>query len=154
MTQEAPQILAAGGILQRKAEGGVEIAVIHRPVRNDWGLPKGKAHAGEALETAALREVLEETACQSRIVRFVGKSEYPFRGRMKSVSFWLMELTDEHPFHANEEIDRLTWLSPREALEKLDYAQERELVKKAFQLSQGAEKTNISRKGRQEHKEK
>jgi 8-oxo-dGTP diphosphatase len=134
MTEPASHILAAGGILQRKAGRNVEIAVIHRPGRNDWGLPKGKAHPGEALETAALREVLEETACQSRIVRFAGKSEYPFRGRMKSVSFWLMELTDEHPFHANEEIDQLVWLPPREAMKKLDYAQERDLVKKTYQL--------------------
>ncbi len=108
--------------------------MIHRPSHNDWGLPKGKLNPGEGLETAALREVLEETGCQSLIVRFVGKSEYPYRGRMKSVSFWLMELVEEHPFHPNDEIDAVEWLSPRDALRKLDYAQERDLVKKAFHL--------------------
>jgi 8-oxo-dGTP diphosphatase len=133
MTQASP-IVAAGGILQRKSGTDVEIAVIHRPGHNDWGLPKGKVNPGEGLETAALREVLEETACQSSIVHFVGKSEYLFRGRMKTVSFWLMELVEEHPFHPNDEIDALAWLSPRDALQRLDYAQERELVKKAFHL--------------------
>ncbi len=132
MTEQPLFVLAAGGILQRRNEDAVEIAVIHRPGHNDWGLPKGKLIPGEGLETAALREVLEETGCQSRIVRFVGKSEYPYRGRMKSVSFWLMELVEEHPFHPNDEIDALEWLSPRDALLRLDYAQERELVKKAF----------------------
>jgi ADP-ribose pyrophosphatase YjhB (NUDIX family) len=134
MAQPSSHIIAAGGILQRKTGTGVEIVLVHRPSHNDWALPKGKLNAGEALETAALREVLEETACQSSIVRLVGKSEYPFRGRMKSVSFWLMELVEEHAFQPNDEIDALTWLSPREALQKLDYAQERELVKKAFHL--------------------
>lgn len=132
MTEQPPFVLAAGGILQRRNGDAVEIAVIHRPGHNDWGLPKGKLNPGEGLETAALREVLEETACQSRIVRFIGKSEYPYRGRMKSVSFWLMELVEEHPFHPNDEIDALEWLSPRDALLRLDYAQERELIKKAF----------------------
>jgi 8-oxo-dGTP diphosphatase len=131
---QASRILAAGGILQRRVGTDVEIAVIHRPSHNDWGLPKGKVNPGEALETAALREVLEETACQASIVRFVGKSEYPFRGRMKSVSFWLMELVEEHTFQPNDEIDAVGWLSPRDALQKLDYAQERELVKQAFHL--------------------
>jgi 8-oxo-dGTP diphosphatase len=134
MAQTPSHIVAAGGILQRKAGTGVEIVLVHRPSHNDWGLPKGKLNAGEPLETAALREVLEETACQSSIVRFVGKSEYPFRGRMKSVSFWLMELVEEHPFVPNDEIDVLAWLPPRDALKRLDYAQERELVKKAFNL--------------------
>ncbi len=134
MAQIASLVLAAGGILQRKGGSGVEIAVVHRPGHNDWGLPKGKVNPGEGLETAALREVLEETACQSRIVRFVGKSEYPYRGRMKSVSFWLMELVEALPFHPNDEIDVLAWLLPRDALLKLDYAQERDLVKKAFRL--------------------
>jgi len=134
MAETRSHIFAAGGILQRKAGSGVEIALVHRPSHDDWGLPKGKLNSGEVLETAALREVLEETACQSRIVRFVGKSEYPYRGRMKSVSFWLMELVEEHPFTPNEEIDALAWSSPRDALKRLDYAQERELVKKAFRL--------------------
>ena len=127
-------IRAAGGILQRNRGNGVEIAVIHRPGHHDWGLPKGKLNPGEGLETAALREVFEETGCQSSIVRFVGKSEYLYRGRMKSVSFWLMELVEEHVFLPNDEIDALAWLSPRDALLKLDYAQERDLVKKAFHL--------------------
>ncbi len=134
MTEQSSLVLAAGGILQRGGGSGVEIAVVHRPGHNDWGLPKGKLNPGEGLETAALREVLEETGCQSRIVRLVGKSEYPYRGRMKSVSFWLMELVEEHPFHPNDEIDALAWLSPRDALVKLDYAQERDLVKRAFHL--------------------
>lgn len=133
VSQTPARVLAAGGILQR-GKGSTTIVVVHRPSHNDWGLPKGKLNPGEALETAALREVLEETACQSRIVSFVGKTEYPYRGRLKSVSFWLMELVEEHPFHPNEEIDALAWLPPAEALERLDYPQERDLVRKVFHL--------------------
>lgn len=127
-------VFAAGGILQRVTGSGTEIVVVHRPTHHDWGLPKGKLNPGEALETAALREVLEETGCQSRIVKFVGKTEYPYRGRLKSVSFWLMELVEEHPFRPNDEIDELAWLPPAGAFQRLDYPQERELVRKVFRL--------------------
>jgi 8-oxo-dGTP diphosphatase len=98
----------------------------------DWALPKGRVKRGEALEAAALREVLEEAACRASIVRNIGTTEYLFRGRKKSVTFWLMDLVEKLPFAPNREIDALAWLTPEMALRQMDYAQERELVKLAF----------------------
>jgi 8-oxo-dGTP diphosphatase len=99
---------------------------------SDWALPKGKVNRGEAPESAALREVMEEAACRAAIVRELGTTEYLFRGRRKSVTFWLMDLVEELPFTPNPEIDAISWQTPEEALRQMDYAQERELVKQAF----------------------
>lgn len=125
-------ILAAGGILTRTGARDKEIALVHRPKYDDWGLPKGKLWPGESLEQAALREVLEETGCEARLVRFIGTTNYPVRGRPKVVSFWLMETVTEQPFIPGKEIDRLIWLPPPEAVSRMDHAQEQELVRAAL----------------------
>ena len=40
-------IEAAGGVVWRPADRGVELAVVHRPKYDDWSLPKGKLLSGE-----------------------------------------------------------------------------------------------------------
>jgi 8-oxo-dGTP pyrophosphatase MutT (NUDIX family) len=125
-------IHAAGGIVRRATPEGVRIVLVHRPMYRDWALPKGKVNRGEAPESAAIREVMEEAACRAAIVRELGTTEYLFRGRRKSVTFWLMDLVEELPFTPNPEIDAISWQTPEEALRLMDYAQERELVKQAF----------------------
>jgi 8-oxo-dGTP diphosphatase len=129
------EIRAAGGIVRRRSPEGVELVIVHRPTYRDWALPKGRLNAGETPEAAALREVMEEAACRASIVRPLGTSRYQFRGRRKIVMFWLMDVVEEFPFTPNPEIDALLWVSPEEALRRLDYAQDRALVKEAFSLT-------------------
>ncbi len=54
---------AAGGVLWRRAAGGlgVEVALVHRPKYDDWSVPKGKLLPDEHPLVGALREVVEET---------------------------------------------------------------------------------------------
>ncbi len=60
MDPEEAEVKAAGGVVWRRGAGGIEVAVCHRPHREDWSLPKGKLDPGETWEEAALREVEEE----------------------------------------------------------------------------------------------
>lgn len=125
----AAVIEAAGGILWRRADGGpAELAVIHRPRHQDWSLPKGKRDRGESWQETALREVLEETACRAEIERFAGGTIYTVKGRPKVVLFWHMAVTEEGSFEPNDEVDQVVWLTPVAALERLDYATERQLL--------------------------
>ena len=96
--------------------GGVlEIAVVHRPVHQDWSFPKGKLEEGETFEVAALREVREETGMTCRLVRFIGHTEYVDRkGRPKAVAYWVMA-AEEGSFTPNDEVDELRWLTLDEA---------------------------------------
>jgi 8-oxo-dGTP diphosphatase len=123
-------VRAAGGLVLRHAEDGVwEVAVVHRPRREDWSLPKGKLDPGEAPEAGALREVEEETGLRCRLVRFAGYTEYTDRrGRPKIVAYWVMEVIDEGTFSAHAEVDELRWFEIPQALEMLTYSRDQDLV--------------------------
>jgi 8-oxo-dGTP diphosphatase len=108
--------------------GRVEVAVIHRPGRDDWSLPKGKLDRGESYEDCALREVLEETGYRCRLVSFVGFTEYrDRRGRPKVVGYWVMEVLDGE-FAVCDEVDALQWLELDQAADALTYERDRELL--------------------------
>jgi 8-oxo-dGTP pyrophosphatase MutT (NUDIX family) len=132
MTAELPSptdvVQAAGGLVVRRHDGMLEIVVVHRPVHDDWSFPKGKLEEGETFETAALREVWEETGMTCRLLRFIGHTEYVDRkGRPKAVAYWIMGAEGGF-FTPNEEVDELRWLSLENATRLLSYPRDRELI--------------------------
>jgi 8-oxo-dGTP diphosphatase len=122
-------VRAAGGILLRPAGAGrFEVALVHRPDRGDWSLPKGKLDPGESYEDCALREVLEETGYRCRLLDFVGFTEYrDRRNRQKVVGYWIMEVL-EGEFATSSEVDSLQWLELDAAARVLTYERDRELL--------------------------
>ena len=132
MTAELPSptdvVHAAGGLVIRRHEDVLEVAVVHRPVHHDWSFPKGKLEEGESYEDAALREVREETGLVCRILRFIGHTEYVDRkGRPKAVAYWVMT-AEAGSFRPNGEVDELRWVSLAEAEFLLSYPRDRELA--------------------------
>jgi 8-oxo-dGTP diphosphatase len=132
MTAELPPqtdvVQAAGGLVVRRQNQRLEIAIVHRPVQHDWSFPKGKLEAGETFEIAALREVREETGMTCDLLRFIGHTEYVDRkGRPKAVAYWIMAAEDGS-FSPNDEVDELRWLSLDEATRLLSYPRDQELV--------------------------
>ena len=109
-------IEAAGGVLWRPASGGagIEVALVHRPKYDDWSIPKGKLTAGEHPVLGALREVEEETGHTAEPGRPLGEIHYLKDGMPKRVRYWAMRLTGG-AFEANDEVDQMMWLPPREA---------------------------------------
>jgi 8-oxo-dGTP diphosphatase len=121
----AEPVRAAGGIIRR----GGELAVVHRARYDDWTLPKGKAEAAETDEECALREVEEETGFRCAVVREVGVTRYTdARGRPKTVRFFELRVVTGD-FAPNDEVDDLLWLAAGDALARLTYDGERELVR-------------------------
>lgn len=125
---EPAVIQAAGGLVWR----GGRLAVIHRPKRRDWSLPKGKLESGETFPDAAVREVAEETGCRARLGDFAGYTLYRVKRRRKLVLFWHMFVAGSCRFEPNGEVDRLEWLRPSEAIARLDHEVERRLVRSAL----------------------
>ena len=121
-------VRAAGGLVVRRQSGRLQIAVVHRPVHQDWSYPKGKLEEGETFEDAAQREVLEETGLICRLLRFVGHTDYIDRkGRPKVVAYWVMA-AEAGTFSPNEEVDELRWVDVEGAGLLLSYERDRELL--------------------------
>lgn len=127
-TSSTELVRAAGGLVVRRASGQLQIALVHRPVHQDWSYPKGKLEEGETFEDAAQREVLEETGLVCRLLRFIGHTEYMDRkGRPKVVAYWVMAV-EAGTFMVNEEVDELRWVEAATAGDMLSYERDRELL--------------------------
>jgi broad specificity phosphatase PhoE/8-oxo-dGTP pyrophosphatase MutT (NUDIX family) len=123
-------IQAAGGLVFREnSKGKLKILVAHRPRYDDWGLPKGKADKGETPEETAVREVLEETGFHCRVIAPLGTTRYRINSGIKEVHWFAMRpLPDSPGFERNKEVDRIKWISRKEAKALLDYENDRGLV--------------------------
>ena len=128
-------VRAAGGVLHRPGRDGVEICVVHRPRYQDWSLPKGKLEAGEHALAGAVREVFEETGWHGRPQLRLRLVEYLLPdGTPKTVEFWLMAATDGDAVVDTDEVDRLEWLPPATALDRLTYPDDRALIEQVAAL--------------------
>lgn len=124
------QTVRAGGgvVIQPRADGAPEVALVHRPRYDDWSLPKGKLDPGESELEGALREVAEETGLVCRPGRFIGRIGYlDGRGRPKTVAYWTM-VPVAGGFKRGSEVDELRWLTVPEALAKLTYDRDRSVL--------------------------
>ena len=121
-------IRAAGGVVTRQGDDGLEVLVVHRPRYGDWSLPKGKALRGERDETCALREVEEETGLRCELGDELATTRYrDIRGRAKRVRYWLMKpIAGELAFR--NEVDDGRWLSLEDARRLLSYARDVEVL--------------------------
>jgi 8-oxo-dGTP diphosphatase len=122
-------VRAAGGVVLRDGEQGPEVAVVHRPRYDDWSLPKGKRDPGETDEQCAVREVEEETGLRCVLGRELLPTRYVDRkGRPKVVRYWDMTVIGSRPFVANDEIDQVVWLPVDEAVQRLSYPHDVEVL--------------------------
>jgi 8-oxo-dGTP pyrophosphatase MutT (NUDIX family) len=125
-------VRTAGGLLWRRGPRALELAIIHRSRQGDWTLPKGKLECGESWRAAALREVHEETGCTARLRTFAGATSYEVRRGLKIVLYWNMEVVRRGALERLHEVDEVAWLSPEEALKRLDHARERRVIERAL----------------------
>ncbi|MFZ0667310.1 MAG: NUDIX hydrolase [Acidimicrobiales bacterium] len=125
-------VRAAGGVVVRRTAVGVEIALVYRSSRSDWGFPKGKLEPGESEIFCARREVEEETGLICNVWDYLGHTEYvDRRDRPKIVHYWLMEPI-EGEFKPSEEVDDMQWVPPGLAKLVLTYAHDRALLAKVI----------------------
>jgi 8-oxo-dGTP diphosphatase len=122
------EVFAAGGVVWRRGDGGVEIVLVHRPKYDDWSLPKGKLDHGESFEEAAQREVEEETGLRTELGRFLGETTYrDNKDREKLVRYWAMRSLGGE-FDPDDEVDDLRWVPIAAAARELHYDFDRDLV--------------------------
>ena len=128
------QIEAAGAVLVRPGPDGPEVAVVHRPHRADWSLPKGKLAAGERHDVAAVREAFEETGVRCALGPVLGQQRYEVEGVPKRVRYWRATVVGSEPRDPDAEVDEIRWLRRKAARALLTYADDRSLVDDALAL--------------------
>lgn len=108
-------IKAAGGIVTK----GGDYLLIYR--RRKWDLPKGKLDKGEESRKAAVREIEEETGVKGIIQNKICTTWHTYTENnskiLKRTKWYLLECVDDSKMQpqAEEEIEKLEWLSPRQA---------------------------------------
>jgi 8-oxo-dGTP pyrophosphatase MutT (NUDIX family) len=129
--------ISAGGVIYRKIDSSVEVALTSRQQGQVWCLPKGLVDRGESLEQTAVREVREETGLEGRVIGKIGQINYWYYSReeqvriFKTVHFYLLECLGGNPEEHDFEVDEVRWFPLEEAGRVLSYKSERETVEKA-----------------------
>jgi 8-oxo-dGTP pyrophosphatase MutT (NUDIX family) len=130
--------VSSGGVVYKKQQGRpAEVALVAVKGGNIWTLPKGIVGGNESFEQTALREVAEETGLKAELVGKLGDISYWYFIReenskcKKTVHFYLMKYlegsTDDHDF----EVDAAAWFPVEEALKKVTYKGDAEMLRKA-----------------------
>lgn len=102
-----------------------------------WVLPKGTVEPGETYQQTALREVKEETNSDAEIVKYIGKTQYTFRGNEDIVSktvHWYLMVTDSFDCkpQAEEFFVDAGFYKQHEASYLLKFHDEKQMMRRAF----------------------
>jgi 8-oxo-dGTP pyrophosphatase MutT (NUDIX family) len=126
--ETAGPVLAAGGVVWRRAGSEIEVVIVHRGRYDDWSLPKGKLDPGESDEEAALREVQEETTIEAALGPELPSTTYLDRsGKHKRVRYWAMTVVSGDAAGAHE-VDDARWVTLDQAAAQLSYPHDVEVV--------------------------
>jgi len=154
-------IVSCGGVVIYRNK--VLLLYKNRNGRNrGWVLPKGSLELNETLKQAALREVKEESGVNARLQKYLGKTEYSFKGVLlnpqpdraesietitKTVHWYLMTTSSFYcKPQAEEHFVDGGFYKQHEAYHLLKYDDERQIMRRAF-IARG--KINSERKKRQ-----
>ncbi len=124
---------SCGAVVIRNDNGNTKYLLIRNKRSAHWGFPKGHIEPGETKEETAIREVLEETGLNIRIIPgFVKKSEYSIQGKIeKSVSIFLAETHENDYKLQEEEIEECDWFDYNDALKTLNYENDKIILSDA-----------------------
>jgi 8-oxo-dGTP pyrophosphatase MutT (NUDIX family) len=130
---------SAGGVVFRVADGRPLFLLI-RDSYGNWGFPKGHLERGERADTAALREVMEETGLRAvSVQRAIETIEWRFRFRgmliHKNCQFFLMESAGgETKPQRSEGITACRWSTIEEAQGLIGYENARAVLRRAHEM--------------------
>jgi len=135
---ESP-ILSAGGVLEKGSGSERRVCVVRRGQHGDCVLPRGKVEDGETVREAARRELKEEAGCDVELDQLVHLTERFVEQRRKLTMYWRLKLVAEGQPTDAPETSKPEWLTVQAALDALTYADERDVLRRAFALKRAAQ---------------
>lgn len=136
--------LEAGAIITKTKNNELKFLTIYRVNMDDYTFPKGHVEDGESLEDASRRETLEETGHSVEIKNLVGSFEYRVKEEkdgeevffIRRVYYFSGFLTGDVVEANNPDLKEgkiiPNWLTYEEALEKLTYDTDKDLIRKVY----------------------
>ena len=126
---------SAGGIVFN-SKG--EVLVTQHSQNKHWSFPKGLIDPGQTPEQAAVREVKEEGGVEAEILDKVGYNKYVYtmdgEKIFKVVTYFLMKYKSGDIKDHDWEVSDVGWYTPEDALKKLTFSQDKNLLKKALEI--------------------
>jgi 8-oxo-dGTP pyrophosphatase MutT (NUDIX family) len=135
---------SAGGVVMNAANEIVVIVPTRRAADGSkvLALPKGHPDGEESPLQAALREVREEAGVEAEVVASLGEVRYWYQrgGRRiaKVVEFFLLRYVSGDVGDHDHEVEVARWIPAAEAAERLTYAGERDMVRRALSRAERA----------------
>ncbi|MDK4289472.1 NUDIX hydrolase [Corynebacterium pseudodiphtheriticum] len=139
--------LVLSGLAEAVAENGkvdlasIYVALIGRLDRRGrllWSMPKGHVEPDEDHNVTAEREVWEETGIHGAVFAHLGVIDYWFVSDgvriHKTVHHHLLRFVDGWLNDEDPEVTEVAWIPASELIERLAYADERKLARKAHDL--------------------
>ncbi|WNQ09779.1 NUDIX domain-containing protein [Paenibacillus aurantius] len=132
---------AAGCVVLRQLQGGLQVLLIRLKNRDDPRLPKGGVEDGESYEQCAVREVEEETGYQVRllpyepvVVEAVKNKRLPVLHL--TIRFFLASALDGSPDKRKDRelVSRVDWVPVQEAVGSLRFPEEKEALEECLKL--------------------
>ncbi|MDO5533023.1 MAG: NUDIX hydrolase [Propionibacteriaceae bacterium] len=135
MSKKKKVTVAAGTVTLREREGKQpQVLLVHRPAYDDWSLPKGHLEPDEYEAVAAARETWEETGVKVALRHPIGTISYPVGSGTKVVHYWRARPVETSRRKPDKEVDKVAWLTPQRALERMTYPDERRVLTRALEL--------------------
>ncbi len=140
--------VSAGGVAFRRHDTQLQVALISVGETERWQLPKGTLEKGETNESAAVREVREETGIQTEVVVLIDRIEYWFYSSSagkrtrhhKFVYFYLLRALSGDIRDHDHEVNESRWVEINAAAKMLEFENERRILKRAHEVMEGEEK--------------
>jgi 8-oxo-dGTP pyrophosphatase MutT (NUDIX family) len=134
--------ISAGGVAFRWQDSEPEIAIVSVKPKLRWQLPKGIVDPGESPDVTAVREVREEAGVEADRLGLIETIEYWYRSVKygkpvryhKFVHFYLLQYRSGDVSQHDHEIEEARWVSFDEAIEMLEFKNERDVVEKAREM--------------------
>ena len=139
--------LIVSGLAEAVGEAGkvdlsrIYVALIGRHDRRGrllWSMPKGHVEPGEAFDSTAEREVWEETGIRGEVIEELGVIDYWFvsdgKRIHKTVHHHLLRYVDGDLNDEDPEVTEVMWVPVDTLVERLAYADERKLARRAHNL--------------------